>query len=120
MGKTLIEQHGALNNSAERRTKLKRIRMVAVSFLVVAGITAGAVLSKHLMASPRPQEADSQEAADLSALAKVGPIDTHAHVFVDSPVYYQMMKDLNLQIVDICVVGRANLPPSQSAEAQFK
>ena len=94
--------------------------MIAVSFLVAAGITAGAVLSKLLTASPRPQEVDPQEAADLAALAKVGPIDTHAHVFVDSAVYYQMMKDLNLHIVDICVVGRANLPPSQSAEAQFK
>ncbi|HXH50051.1 MAG TPA: amidohydrolase family protein [Terriglobia bacterium] len=99
---------------------MKRIRMIAVSFLVAAGITAGAVLSKLLTASPRPQEVDPQEAADLAALAKVGPIDTHAHVFVDSAVYYQMMKDLNLHIVDICVVGRANLPPSQSAEAQFK
>ena len=94
--------------------------MIAISFLVITGVTAGVILSNHLLASPAAQEVDPQEAADLAALAKVGPIDTHAHVFVDSPVYYQMMKDLNLHIVDICVVGRANLPPSQSAEAQFK
>jgi predicted TIM-barrel fold metal-dependent hydrolase len=99
---------------------LRRIRKIAISFLVITGITAGVILSKHLLASPAAQEVDPQEAADLAALARIGPIDTHAHVFVDSPAYYRMMKDLNLHIVDICVVGRANLPPSQSAEAQFK
>lgn len=99
---------------------MKRIRMIAVGFLIVAGIMAGVVLSKHLMASPRPEEVDPQEAADLAALAKVGPIDTHAHVFVDSPAYYQMLKDLNMRIVDICVFSREDLPPSRSAEAEFK
>jgi predicted TIM-barrel fold metal-dependent hydrolase len=120
MGKPLIDQQGALENSAERRNKLRRIRMIAVGFLVVAGITAGVVLSKHLMASPRPEEVDPQEAADLADLAKVGPIDTHAHVFVDSPAYYQMLKDLDMRIVDICVFSREDLPPSRSAEAEFK
>jgi predicted TIM-barrel fold metal-dependent hydrolase len=94
--------------------------MIAISFLVITGVTAGVILSNHLLASPAAQGVDPQEASDLAALARIGPIDTHAHVFVDSPAYYQMMKDLNLHIVDICVVGRANLPPSQSAEAQFK
>jgi predicted TIM-barrel fold metal-dependent hydrolase len=116
----LIERQGVLESSAQRRTELKRIRIIAVSFLVLAGVTAGVILSNHLLASPGAEEVDPQEAADLAALAKVGPIDTHAHVFVDSPAYYQMMKDLNLRIVDICVVGRANLPPDQSAEAKFK
>lgn len=99
---------------------MRRIRMIAISFLVITGVTAGVILSNHLLASPAAQGVDPQEASDLAALARIGPIDTHAHVFVDSPAYYQMMKDLNLHIVDICVVGRANLPPSQSAEAQFK
>ncbi|MGA8184566.1 MAG: amidohydrolase family protein [Terriglobia bacterium] len=99
---------------------MRRIRMIAISFLVITGVTAGVILSNHLLASPAAQGVDPQEASDLAALARIGPIDTHAHVFVDSPAYYQMMMDLNLHIVDICVVGRANLPPSQSAEAQFK
>lgn len=98
---------------------MKRIRLIAVAFVVLASVTAGVVLSNYLMASPRAEEVDPQEAADLAALAKVGPVDTHAHVFVNSPEYYQMMKDLNLHIVDICVVSRPNLPPNQSAEGQF-
>lgn len=99
---------------------MRRIRMIAFSFLVVAGVTAGIILSNHLLASPAAQNVDPQEASDLAALAKVGPIDTHAHVFVDSPAYYQMMKDLNLRIVDICVYARKNPPPDHSQAAEFR
>jgi len=94
--------------------------MIAISFLVITGVTAGVILSNHLLASPAAQEVDPQEAADLAALARIGPIDTHAHVFVDSPAYYRMMKDLNLHIVDICVYSRKNEPPARSQAAQFR
>lgn len=99
---------------------MRRIRMIAISFLVITGVTAGVILSNHLLASPAAQEVDPQEAADLAALARIGPIDTHAHVFVDSPAYYRMMKDLNLHIVDICVYSRKNEPPARSQAAQFR
>lgn len=99
---------------------MKRIRMFAVSLLVVVGVAAGVILSNHLLAAPAAQEVDPQEAADLAALARVEPIDTHAHVFVDSPAYYRMMKDLNLHIVDICVIGRKDEPPNQTQAAQFR
>ncbi len=99
---------------------MRRIRMIAISFLVITGVTAGVILSNHLLASPVAQEVDPQEAADLAALARIGPIDTHAHVFVDSPAYYRMMKDLNLHIVDICVYSRKNEPPARSQAAQFR
>jgi len=94
--------------------------MMAISLFMVAGIAAGVVLSIHLLAFPAAREVDPQEASDLAALARIEPIDTHAHVFVDSPAYYQMMKDLNLHIVDICVVGRKNEPPNQTQAAQFR
>lgn len=99
---------------------MKKIRIIAASVMVIAGITAGVIFSKHLVASPAAQATDPQEAADLAALAKIGPIDTHAHVFVDSPAYYQMMKELNLRIVDICVVGREDEPPYSTQAAQFR
>ena len=99
---------------------MKRTRMMVVSCIMVAGILAGVILSKHLVASPAAQEVDPQEAADLAALAKVAPADTHAHVFVDSPAYYQMMKDLNLHIVDICVLSRKDEPPDSTQAAQFR
>ena len=99
---------------------MKRIKMMAASFTVISGMTVGVILSNHLVASPRAEQIDTQEAADLAALAKIGPIDTHAHVFVDSPAYYRMMKDINLHIVDICVVGRKDVPPSQTQAAQFR
>ena len=106
-------------SSAGRRTELKPIRKIAISFLVLAGVAAGMILTKQFQAAPRAEGVDLQEAADLAALAKVGPIDTHAHVFQDVPAYYQMMKDLNLRIVDICVVSRKDEPPYQTQAAQF-
>jgi predicted TIM-barrel fold metal-dependent hydrolase len=39
---------------------------------------------------------------------------------VDSPAYYQMLKQLNMHIVDICVVGRRDEPPNQTQAAQFR
>lgn len=93
---------------------------MTISVLVVAGVLAGVVLSKHFLASPRAGQSDPQEAADLAALAKVQPIDTHTHVFEDSPAYYQMLKQLNMRTVDICVVGRAKEPPNRTRAAQFQ
>ena len=106
--------------SAERRTELKRIGLIVISFMMFIGITAGVILTHHLLASPQAQEVDPQEAADLAALAKVGPIDTHAHVFVNSAAYYQMMKDLNLRTVNICVVSNKHEPPWHTQAAQFR
>jgi len=99
---------------------LKRTGMMAVGFLVVAGVVAGMILTKQFQAAPRAEGVDLQEAADLAALAQVGPVDTHAHVFQDVPAYYRMMKQLNLRIVDICVVGRKDEPPYQTQAAQFR
>ena len=99
---------------------MKRIRMIAVGFLIVAGTAVGVILAKYVFAAQRTQAVDPQEAEDLAALAKVGPVDTHAHVFQDVPAYYEFMKQINLRIVDICVVGRKDEPPYQTQAAQFR
>lgn len=99
---------------------MKRIRLIAAILIMAAGIATGTILSIHLLASPSSQEVDLQEASDLAALSRVEPIDTHAHVFVDSPAYYKMMKDLNLHIVDICVYSTKNEPPDRTQAAQFR
>ena len=39
----------------------------------------------------------------LKAFAAVEPIDTHAHVFKNDPAFFAMLRELHLQIVDICV-----------------
>lgn len=99
---------------------MKPIRIIVLIVLITTGAVAGIVESGHLLASPRAQQHDPQEAADLAALARIGPIDTHTHVFQNSPAYYRMLKRLNMRTVDICVVGRANEPPDQTQAAQFR
>lgn len=98
---------------------MKGIRIVTASLLIAVGLAAGVVLSNHLLALPRNQPFDPQQAADLAALARIEPIDTHAHVFQDVPAYYRFMKQINLHIVDICVVGKKNEPPYATQAAQF-
>lgn len=98
---------------------MKPNRGMTIGVLAMAGVLAGMVLSKHFLVSPRVGQSGPQEAADLAALAKIGPIDTHTHVFQDSPACYQMLKQLNMRTVDICVVGRANEPPNRTQAAQF-
>ena len=99
---------------------MKHLRTMAVALLIVAGVAAAMVLSQHLTAAQRAAEVDPQEAADLAALAKVGPVDTHAHVFQDVPAYYRFMKAINLRTVNISVVGRKDEPPYQTQAAQFR
>jgi predicted TIM-barrel fold metal-dependent hydrolase len=41
---------------------------------------------------------------DASSFSSIGAIDAHAHVFVDSPVFNDMLERRNLRIVNICVV----------------
>ena len=72
------------------------------------------------LAPVRPAEvAAHQGDVDLAALARVGPMDTHAHVFQDVPAYYEFMKQINLRIVDICVLSRKDEPPYDTQAAQF-
>src|ERR1039458_4219866 len=44
----------------------------------------------------------SRELKDFAAL---NPIDTHTHVFNTNPAFVEMLRQLHLQIVDICVVN---------------
>jgi predicted TIM-barrel fold metal-dependent hydrolase len=42
---------------------------------------------------------------DLKDFAALNPIDTHTHVFNTNPAFVEMLRQLHLQIVDICVVN---------------
>jgi len=41
---------------------------------------------------------------DLKAFAALNPIDAHAHVLKSDPAFFDMLRQLHLQLVDICVV----------------
>ena len=88
------------------RTQLKRAKAVLTGILV----TAGLVLLHHITVSAAAKPADPTEAADLAAFAKLAPIDTHAHVFQDSPEFYHMLERLNMHIVNIDVVDQHGQP----------
>ncbi|HEV2378817.1 MAG TPA: amidohydrolase family protein [Terriglobia bacterium] len=51
-----------------------------------------------------PPVAGGFAADELRAFATVEPIDTHTHVFVNSPAFYSMLRKLHMHILDICVV----------------
>lgn len=43
---------------------------------------------------------------DLTAFSALAPIDAHAHVFKNDPAFIEMLKRLNLHIMDVCVVDK--------------
>ena len=43
---------------------------------------------------------------DLTAFSALAPIDAHAHVFKNDPAFTEMLKRLNLHIMDVCVVDK--------------
>ena len=45
---------------------------------------------------------------ELQQFTALDPIDTHAHVFQSDPVFYAMLKRLNLHILDIMLVDDTN------------
>jgi predicted TIM-barrel fold metal-dependent hydrolase len=52
-------------------------------------------------AAPVP---DSFTPDELRALAALEPIDTHTHVFVNSPDLFALLRKLHMHILDICVI----------------
>jgi predicted TIM-barrel fold metal-dependent hydrolase len=90
--------------------------------LAVVCIAAGGMKApRHLLASPTAQgESNAELAADLNALAKIDPIDTHIHIFQDSPAVYALLKRLNMHVVNICVVSRHDDPFLSTLEPQFR
>ena len=48
------------------------------------------------------------DAAALSALAALEPIDTHTHIFVTAPAFLDMRRRLHMHVLDILVVDDTN------------
>lgn len=67
--------------------------------------TKGAVVSSASpLAIDPPQFGDAFSNEELRALAALEPIDTHAHVFVESADLQDLLRKLHMHILDICVV----------------
>lgn len=55
-------------------------------------------------ARPVGEAREGFSARELRKFAAIEPIDTHTHVFQNSPAFFAMLQRLHLHIVDICVV----------------
>ena len=56
---------------------------------------------------------------DLQAFAALNPVDTHAHVFESDPAFVEMLVQLHLKIVDICVIDDTGGPRMKGLEPQL-
>jgi predicted TIM-barrel fold metal-dependent hydrolase len=72
------------------------------AFVLLVGIGAGlrSPLSTLQVNPPLVPE----QSASIEALAKINPIDVHAHVFKEDPAFNDLLGRLKLHILDICVV----------------
>jgi hypothetical protein len=70
--------------------------------LLLTAASLGALLSAQ---SPAQQQKDqAQQAGYLKALTALHPIDAHAHVWKNDPVFNAMLEPLNLHIIDILYI----------------
>jgi predicted TIM-barrel fold metal-dependent hydrolase len=75
----------------------------------------------HKTSAGFPSELPASNSAlsqDLQAFAALNPIDTHTHVFKNDPAFVEMLRQLHLQVVDICVVNDLT-PRSKGLEPQL-
>lgn len=63
-------------------------------------------LARPLSARPSQGEIPSDLSQELKAFAAIHPIDSHTHVLADSPAIIQWLKDLNLRVLNICVIDK--------------
>ncbi len=76
--------------------------------LLLSVILGLAVLVPGLRTESRPA-AKSPPADGLAGFSALAPIDAHAHVFKDDPVFAAFLVKMNLRILDICVVDKHDL-----------
>jgi len=93
----------------------------SLSDLCLAGslVAASTLLRLALLPVPRSIHAAEAEEAKVSS-PSFERIDAHAHVFVPSPRFYEMLGRLNMRVITICVVDKHDLPIYKEAEPQLK
>ncbi len=61
-------------------------------------------LIRHLPGARSVWAAKNDEAALLKSFAAIEPIDAHIHIYKDDPALNALIKNLNLRMVNICVI----------------
>jgi predicted TIM-barrel fold metal-dependent hydrolase len=79
---------------------LKTLRLPIIAALITLVMVVASFRVLSLLGSPA---ADAQDAT-LRAFAAITPIDAHAHLYNDNEVFAQLMRGLNLRILNICVI----------------
>ncbi len=100
------------------RGNLKR---VLLPVLLVAGMAAVGFLIGRNLAAPRLAAAASEpspnaDTAALQAFATMDPIDTHVHVFKSDPAFAELLAQLRLHVLDICVADTHGIYSELSTE----
>jgi len=102
--------------------KLK-LNLAALAFAALAVVLLSAACQNQ---APQQQaNTASAPADDLAGFAAVAPIDTHVHVYKDDPTFVDMVKRLNLRMVNICVIDDRDpffksLEPQRSDELKVR
>jgi len=79
--------------------KLKTLRIV---FLMMLAVHAGPKSS--LLAQQSSVPSVKTQSSQLEGLAGMNPIDAHVHVFKDDPAFGDLLKRLELRVLNICAI----------------
>lgn len=86
------------------RTALGRLSLALVVAVAVSGSLDAQRGGHDGQARPVAEAREGFSPAELRRFAALDPIDTHTHVFQNSPAFFAMLERLHLHILDICVV----------------
>src|SRR5690348_4483407 len=112
---------------AVRRNAMKfwkpRFSFPPLAFAALAVVLLSAACQNQ--APQKEANTASAPADDLAGFAAVEPIDTHVHVYKDDPAFVEMVKRLDLRMVNICVIDDRDpffksLEPQRSDELKVR
>jgi len=83
--------------------KLKTLLILFLTIVAAAGL-AGGGLEPLFLSQDGSAPLSSNRSSLLKGWSELNPIDVHAHVFKEDPGFTELLKRLNLKLLNICVV----------------
>jgi len=80
---------------------MKTLKLFFLTFAISAVMLTGGT---KIFPAQDAEPASGDLSPALKAFAAIQPIDTHMHIYKDDPAFAALMKQLNLRMVNICVI----------------
>src|SRR5262245_30161860 len=81
-----------------------KLKILLIAFLIMAALVNSAERSPARLALAQEHPASGKPSSLLKGWSELNPIDIHAHVFKKDPAVGELLKRLNLKLLNVCVI----------------